>query len=250
MDIKTILLYVVVISVSAGLAFALFHKEDVAIDIEFEVVDDPLWYVTASEGARRFGLKKRLALMTSRSIGPERTGPIKEEIALLCRDSKLVDLLIDAYQTRPKNSAALTSAYMEIFQKIKDPRLTKLAQENFDHLEFTVRLNAARAALIQGHPRAISRLGKVLAESEGYEATQILETLGNLGGTDAWGVLTEFLSETIPRYSCWRSVISLTPSTETRCLHFECERNTSILRLVLCVLMPWEEWACKMVSMT
>ncbi len=188
MDIKSIILYVVVIVASAGLAILVFDnpgKKERSQDSRIEKVDDPAWYRNASYGTRLAALKTRLALMTSRTIPPEQTGPNKDEIALLCRDDSLVDVVVDAFESHPRITAALLSAYMEIFARVKNPKFARLLKRGFQSPEYDVRMNAADAGILHKDSRAIEEMGEALQVSSGPQATRLLNSLIAVGGSDS-----------------------------------------------------------------
>ncbi len=188
MDMKTLLLYGAVVALAAGLAVLVFSEpatSDSLGDREVVQVDDPAWYRTASFGTRLAALKKRLALMTSRAIAPEQTGPVKDDIALLCRDEALVDVVIDSFESHPHLTSALLSAYMEIFGRVKNPKFTPLLKRGFESPEFEVRMNAAAAGMVHGSARSIEEIGQALLVSSGAQAGSLLATLLADGGGNA-----------------------------------------------------------------
>ncbi len=194
MDLKSILLYVAVILLSGGLAVFVFNQSERSTEAKnAEVipagVDDPIWYRHASLGARRAQLKKRLALMTSRAIAPEMTGPTKDEVALLCRDERLVDDVVDAFRSHPNMTPALLSAFMEIFARVKHPKFARLLEQGFKSREYDVRLNAADAGLVQGDARAVSEIGEALLTASGMQAQRLLHSLIACGGGEAMDYL-------------------------------------------------------------
>ncbi|MFT7619277.1 MAG: hypothetical protein ACI97A_002927 [Planctomycetota bacterium] len=188
MDLKSLALYVTIIVASAGLAFFMFGQQDSSGQApveQLEKIDDPIWYRTASYGIRLSALKQRLALMTSRVIAPEQTGTVKDEIALLCRDDRLVDVVVDSFNSHPRLTPALVSAYMEICGRVNNPKLGVLLEHGFRSKEFDVRMNAADAGILHDDGRSVTEMGEAIQVASGMGARQILASLIKIASNES-----------------------------------------------------------------
>ncbi len=189
--IRNALLYLLVLTVSGALAWALWSQwRTVETPSPSEGIDDPLWYRTADFATRRAALEKRLDLMTSTRIAAADVGPIKDEVALLCRDPRLVDVVVQRFKERKDINSAQLSAFMEIFARVKNPAFARLLSEGIRHPKFEPRINAFDAALTQGDPAILADLRSVMDAQGGYSLRRVVDALGAIGGDEALDLVT------------------------------------------------------------
>ncbi len=193
--IRNGLLYILVLAISGTLAWALWNQWHAPAEPPpLEGIDDPLWYRTADFATRRAALEKRLDLMTSTRIAAADVGPIKDDVALLCRDPRLVDVVVQRFRERKDINTAQLSAFMEIFARVKNPKFAKLLSEGIHHREFEPRINAFDAALTQGDPAILADLRTVMGSQGGYSLRRVIEALGAIGGDEALDLVTRAIA--------------------------------------------------------
>ncbi len=142
-----------------------------------DVMEDPLWYRSLSDAAMVLAAQKRLDLMTSTSIPANRAGPIKDELALLCRSDSVVDLVEESFRRRKGVSNAQLSAYMEIFGRIRHPRFARLLADGLGEARQEVQMNALEAAVIQRSAELVPYLLEAFKSKDGYVGRKILSAL-------------------------------------------------------------------------
>ncbi len=193
--IRNGLLYILVLAVSGTLAWALWSQwRTPEKTLPLEGIEDPLWYRTADFATRRAALEKRLDLMTSTRIAAADVGPIKDDVALLCRDPRLVEVVVQRFRERKDINTAQLSAFMEIFARVKNPTFARLLSEGIHHREFEPRINAFDAALTQGDPAILADLRAVMGAQGGYSLRRVIEALGAIGGDEALDLVTRAIA--------------------------------------------------------
>ena len=196
MKLKTISIYLLVMGISAVMAYAVFaglSKDPTDEDSTEGDVHDPLWYRTASLEVRENGLRARLDVMTSAVISAAEAGPVKDEIALLCRDEAIVDLVVQSFADRKDLSSSELSAYMEIFARVRHEKFGPLVAEGIKHPRFEPKLNSFDAAIVQRHPSTARFIGRALPELTGYLATRAIAALTHIGTDEAVEQIIEAL---------------------------------------------------------
>ena len=141
------------------------------------LMDDPLWYRTLTDEGAILAAQKRLDLMTSTSIQANRAGPVKDEIALLCRYPGVVDLIVETFRRRKGSSNAQMSAYMEIFGRIRHPKFAELMAEGLSGNRQETLMNAIEAAVVQRSPVIVPILLESFEKQEAYGGLKILSAL-------------------------------------------------------------------------
>ncbi|MCB9831554.1 MAG: HEAT repeat domain-containing protein [Planctomycetes bacterium] len=204
MDLKTVVLYLVVIAGSGLIAYAIFHdrKDESAREDQGGLIDrveDPLWYRHADEETCLTALARRSRLLTSTAIPPEQAGPTKDDVALLCAfHESCARAFADHVLAQARLGAVELSAIMEIAARVRSPHFAALPPLGLDSPVWEVRYNAADAAITQGDPRAIPMLAQSLMEQSGIEILRVIDALTRIGGDEAYGTLAYGLQREDP----------------------------------------------------
>ena len=147
---------------------------------------DPLWYRAVSDEEARLAARRRLDLMTSTEIPPTETGPLKDEVALLCLREDIVDIVVESYRSRKDVSPAQVSAYMEIFARVRHEKFALLVADGVADRQAETRLNAVQAATVQRDPRLAPFLNSILPDVGSYDASRIITALAAMGSAEAY----------------------------------------------------------------
>lgn len=194
---KTIALYLSVISVAAIAAWAVFSgaKDDEATTEQNDPESiegtslDPLWYRNISREERLGSARFRLLRMSSTVIAANQAGPVKDEIALLCHDEAVVDQIITAFEETPPRAPARISAFMEIFARVRHPRFAELFIRAVNHEEYEPKANALEAARVQATPEALPLLATALADADADEQVRVVRAIQAIGSPEGYDLI-------------------------------------------------------------
>lgn len=198
---RTVLPFVLVVLFGALAAWVVFRsapeeatdagrEDDLAAD---GGIDDPTFYRHLDPRERIEAANKRIATMATTAIAASAAGPTKDELALLATHEDVVDLIVDRFRAR--SGAAETSAFMEIFSRVKHPRFGPLVNEGLRDESFEALSNALRAAAVQADPVTVPALGALLSRSIEIGHTPVVKALDAVGTQDAYALLAARLPD-------------------------------------------------------
>ncbi|MEE9392223.1 MAG: hypothetical protein V3W41_06935 [Planctomycetota bacterium] len=189
---KTLLIYILVAFGSGLMAWTLFHDavspNSGATGAKVSKLDDPLFYLDISSTERLERARLRLDVMANTSIAATSTGSVKDELALLCRDEAVVDLIVDDFHQRRKADAPLSS-FMEIFARKKHPKFAPLVRYGLLSRNYEAISNAKRAVFTQRHSNVVVPLLTLLDKSEEGSDRSVVDALIALGNDEAFDAL-------------------------------------------------------------
>lgn len=137
----------------------------------------------ASTAARVRAAEARLNRITSAE--PTVLGALKDEIALLADREEVIDLLVSDCARRFPITRFEAAAFMDLFIRIRHPRLVPFVAAGLAHADGLVRANAIDAAMTQRHGDLLPPLRALLDESEGYLRARVIEALDAIGTADS-----------------------------------------------------------------
>ncbi|MEZ6194917.1 MAG: HEAT repeat domain-containing protein [Planctomycetota bacterium] len=196
---KTILAYAFAVVVAGFLAWLVFHEprrateEDRGPDVTAGLPSDPMWYRRCDTEERLASARFRLSRMTSSSVPAQQAGPMKDEIALLCLDEAVVDMIVSSFEAHPRLPTAELSAYMEIFSRVRHAKFEPLLVRAVNHDDYEPQVNAVEAARVQASARAVPFLDAALANAERDLQMRVVRALGAIGTASAVEVVRRHL---------------------------------------------------------
>ena len=110
----------------------------------------PAFYLSTTPDERLRIASQNLGKITSGRA--EVLGDLKDEIALLADDPKVIDLILESWADRAAISRQEASGFADLFLRIRHPQFVEPTQRLFRHAEHFVRHKGIWAASTQAHP--------------------------------------------------------------------------------------------------
>jgi HEAT repeat protein len=198
---KTLLLYLAVMLSAAGAAWMVFRtpaqsgdqteaeQAEAAMEAVRGSTRDPLWYRDLSPQERRASARFRILRMASSSVSPTQIGELKDEIALLCYDESVVELVVSAFEELPSRAPARTSAFMELFGRVRHPKFAELFHRAINHEEYEPRVNALEAARVQANERSLPFLSAALTTADEANQVRIVRAISAIGSAAGYDLI-------------------------------------------------------------
>lgn len=212
MDKKLILIYAATVVLLGGGAYFgrqwLIEKPQPVAAKAKDSMTNPLWYRHLSEAEMLTAARWRLDNMTRNDLPAADIGPIKDEIALLCRSEAVVDLVVERYHALKESGTAQLSAYMEIFKRFRHEKFGALVADGIRSERQAPQVNALDAAVVQRDPRLVSFLAEQLPAKSGYAGEKIIEALAAIGSTDALATCLRAVSSKDDNVAKWALTVA------------------------------------------